>query len=241
MAERVKGAVGLRLCFIKGLLWRPSKWFVVVGVFGLLGIYDLVVDQFVDPDTQGSFPTALEITRWLPWWAWGIGLIAALFLVTIEGAYRKTNALEKQRNDAVAALKAIPGATPNSPKVADVRVHISYSQHMFGISGAQGFDHPKLKPGILMIRVIGDVIVEGSTTLESIALRVAGDPLPAITWRSEFVHAGVTWGLAEYFEIPMTIGAGEHFARLLAFAEGAWWASKDQFSIVIPVQQGSHT
>lgn len=99
------GGMRARLSLWLKLLWRPSKWFIVVGIMGMVGAYDTAVAQFVPRSTQEDVPLAYELAGLIPWWAWAFGVVGGLFAVVLEGAYREVRRLSGEPSESLLEMQ----------------------------------------------------------------------------------------------------------------------------------------
>jgi len=70
-------------------------------VLAIVGVYDLVVAQFLPPSWQERFP---PLVSWLPEWSWsvwGVIGIGILLVAVLEGAYRVSTRVKKEESNRI--------------------------------------------------------------------------------------------------------------------------------------------
>lgn len=161
-----------------------------------------------------------------------LGFFILYIFKLLRAPYRKLNAAIVERNEAVAALKAIPGATANSPRIAAVQVYLNNPGYEFGLPD-NPFKVHNLPENTQLLQVTADCQVAGMTTIERIRLKMAGESLDGLTWTPCPMDNQGTLLLHEYFQVPKILSPGSYSAQLETYAEGIWWATP-AFSITIP-------
>ncbi len=138
-------------------------------------------------------------------------LLGAVFLVSLLFApYR-------QRNEARMALMAIPGATPNAPKLPHPpELQISYQKHEFSIDN-----------GVPIITVWAEYRPTGlgPMRVETIELRLVGEREKSRDWKVLEMSQDLWYTSDNKFKVPDGISPGEHDIVLAAYANKEWWGS----------------
>gem|GEM_PF-4380406 len=152
-----------------------------------------------------------------------LGLVSIWVGATVAAPYR-------QRNEARAALQAIPGSS-TAPILADPQLFFSnLFCNGFGYGGEGNFG------GLDSSKWYGDVSAlahaQSKMTITQIALVIDGHELPATRWNTYEVGVG-NYLCSFPVEIAQTIGAGRHEANVLAFANGKSWKSP-HFLVEVP-------
>ena len=153
----------------------------------------------------------------------GLGGLAVAFVIIFLWYCFRTPYI--QRNEAREALKVIPGATPDTPKIpSPPQLIISYQKHIFG------FDN-----GVPIITVWAEYrpTLVGNMRIESIELRLVGQHISSLDWKVNEVNQDCWFVSDNKFKLPDGIGSGEHDVTLAAFANGEWWGSQP-FTIAFP-------
>lgn len=178
-------------------------------LWGLIGSYDLVLSQFL-PDVP--LPTIAEFTNnWVPifgWRIWAVISLALFLFATLEGTYRQQKVFQ-------AKLSAIPGATPNAPKVATPELHFDEVNYSFGFS----------EDGQSLVTIEVFLNATGSMPLESAELEISGQRTVCYDWTPDVITPGVTYSMETHCINPHGLKAGRRSMRLLVFANNEWWAS----------------
>ena len=163
-------------------------------------------------------------------WYWGLGLfIFTLFLIWVGAT---ASAPVKQRNKALTALNSIPGATPNSPRLASPQLFFEDIDCKF--IG----DNPPL----LLIK--WTVTPTGSMHLEQAKIEILGIPIPFTDWETCDVSPTVSFMFANHCEIKGKLPTGNHDIRIQVLANRIWWASDWQtitYSPSVPDKEGYRT
>ncbi len=138
----------------------------------------------------------------------------------------------KQRNEVEMVLDSIPGATPNSPRVALPELFFEDIDCKF--IG----DNPPL------LLIEWTVMPTGSMHLEQAKIEILGGSIPFTDWETCDVSPSITFGFANHCEIKGKLPTGNHDIRIQVFANRQWWASDWQtitYSPSIPDKEGSQT
>jgi len=152
----------------------------------------------------------------------------------------------RQRNELRKMLLSVPGATQHSPKQAPQEIHIVLRQSTV-LYPSEGHSHyPKeRKDGarIPLLRTSIDISATEETSITAVSLDLLGSLIPSIEWKIyKFLAAtlATSFGTTVYFQLPQSIARGTHTAKLQAFADGAWWASRP-FDFTVPAPPTSDT
>jgi len=119
----------------------------------------------------------------------------------------------KQLNEARMALISIPGATPNSPKVASPELFFNHIDYKF--IG----DNPPL------LRIHWDVMPTGNMHLEQAEIEILGRTIPLADWETETISPSVTIMFTNHCEVKGKLSTGNHDIRIRVYANREWWAS----------------
>ena len=79
--------MGRRAYFSKLFSHPLAKW--VSGILTIIGLYDLVISQFVIREYQDEYPIVADYLYRLgwPWYVWAVLMLAVLLVVVFEGSY----------------------------------------------------------------------------------------------------------------------------------------------------------
>ncbi len=173
-------------------------------------------------------------------------VLGALFAYGLLFLWNLFRAPYRQRNEAYSALLAVPGATQHSPKQAPQEIHIVLRQSTV-LYPSEGHSHyPKeRKDGarIPLLRTSIDISATEETSITAVSLDLLGSLIPSIEWKIYKFSAATlatSFGTTVYFQLPQSIARGTHTAKLQAFADGAWWASRP-FDFTVPAPPTSDT
>ena len=74
---------------LRELLSQPWKK-VVIFIVTVIGLYDLVISQFIVTHAQSNYPNVADILDRLslPWWAWVIIWLVSIIVLMFVGAYQ---------------------------------------------------------------------------------------------------------------------------------------------------------
>jgi len=129
----------------------------------------------------------------------------------------------RQRNEARMALMAIPGATPNAPKLPHPpELHITYLKHKLGVDN-----------GVPIITVWAEYRPTGTMRVEAVELCLVGKRISSLDWKVYEVKQDLWITSDNKFNLLAGISPGEHDAELFALANGDWWRSQP-FPITLP-------
>jgi len=160
-----------------------------------------------------SLMTTVSISRWEfagiqagVFFGGMLMLLGAVFLVSLLFApYR-------QRNEARMALMAIPGATPNAPKLPHPpELHITYLKHKLGVDN-----------GVPIITVWAEYRPTGTMRVEAVELCLVGKRIPSLDWEVLDISQDLWYKPDNKFKVPDGISPGKHDAKLAAFVNGEW-------------------
>lgn len=149
--------------------------------------------------------------------------IAIFGLVLVIRIFQRTSKLDMEKN-----MNAILTPTPIQPTPT---LYIEAHVEGFGQPDDDGYP-PSDDNTILWIRIYLRFNVLATMLVESMTLDISGSRIPDLNWKSMEVSESQPIGYV-YFALPSTITPGQHSAKILAFAEGEWWASKP-FSVDVP-------
>ncbi len=138
------------------------------------------------------------------------GLLVAFLIILLWHPFR---APYIQRDEARRALAAIPGNN-DSPIVAENTLWITC-----GVEGNLEADKAVVEAGLFMN-------CSGEMDVEALQMEIQGERVPARGWVTQDIGFNVTHLVTESFEIPKSVGAGDHTVKFLAFGDDRWWSSK---------------
>ncbi len=195
-------------------------WEVVgVGVFGAVAALVLLPDQ--PSDTESVLYPLVGVI---------VGALAAYSLIYL---FNLPLAPLRQRNEAWATLDTLPGS-PESPIGPTVTLNVrpndddrSIPTATLGRAGGQ-LPEGNILPIPVLLSATNDVLVE------QMALDIVDARAPS-SWESDWVSVGVPTMATVNFRLPDGVSEGRHEVKLLAYADGKWWASYSFAVIVGPV------
>lgn len=154
-------------------------------------------------------------------WYWGLGLF--LFGMSCVWIGATIRAPIVQRNELRASLRAIPGATPDAPKLAHAQLELIYCEYEFGEANGTP---------IVSIEVQFASSSINPMRIEAVVLCLAGKQIPSLNWEVQEVSHSI-W-ITENVQFNISeISLGEHDAKLIAFSNEIWWRSHP-FTITFP-------
>ncbi len=86
----------------KDILVFPAWRWIVVVPFAALGAYQTIQQQFL----SAQLPPRLPFLPAWPWWVWSLTGLLLVCVLILEGAYRKTVAIEEASHALLAAVEA---------------------------------------------------------------------------------------------------------------------------------------
>ena len=200
--------------------FRFWVWEVVgVGVSGAVAALALLPDQ----------PSGTESVLY-PMIGVIVGALAAYALIYL---FNLALAPIRQRNEAWATLDTIQGS-PESPISPTVTVFVRPNDDDRMIPAAKlGRAAGQLAEG-KMLSVPVQLSATNDVLVEQMALDIAGTRAPS-SWESDWLSVGVPTIADVNFRLPDEISDGRHDVKLVAYADGNWWASNYFPVIVGPV------
>ncbi|MFQ5813899.1 MAG: hypothetical protein ACE5I2_12045 [Anaerolineae bacterium] len=124
--------------------------------------------------------------------------------------------------------------TRDQPIRAKPDLYIESAEHEYNFAKPGTKGHPRSEAA-LSLGVYADIHATGTTRLECIELEVLGQRISS-DWQPNMVMTTIPTGQYVYFEIPGWVNPGEHHVKLIAFAEGKWWSSRE-FIITFPSRE----
>jgi hypothetical protein len=160
----------------------------------------------------------------LPYWAWLIIGIIALVVAQFLVYHNVRKQRDSARNE-IAKLKQ-ENTTQRIPTLY-IEAHVEGFGHPYDDGYPPSDDNT-----ILWIRIYLRFNVFATVLVESVTLDILGNHIPDLNWKSMEVSESQPIGYV-YFALPSTITPRQHSAKILAFAEGEWRASKP-FPVDVP-------
>lgn len=175
-----------------------------------------VRDEFFTTEWQDRLQL-LDFLSELDWTVWVILYLTVIFLVFLENAYRYSIPVQQYINSESDA----------APIVDTASLHID-NPHMIGnrVSDEAEYNRRRIPIGIRIAIIEGSFSTDGVTTVERIALKVAGKQIEASGWRPDEIFGGVLQGFNFTIELPKWMHRGEFQAEIIALADGRWRKSK---------------
>ena len=98
MGQGVKARLGMARLILR-YLWVK----IGLGLWGIIGVYDLLLSQIIPDEVGKRFPRVRHVmsmtSGWLPWWAWLLGFAVIAVAASFEYAFRLTLIVRGKESD----------------------------------------------------------------------------------------------------------------------------------------------